>query len=226
MDSSAEADARDWLARVTGDPVSLPHDPRPLQLILRDGCLLCRALNAAFPRRLRVPHASASSMPFRHMENIAAFNAALLTLPGFRSFDTFATVDLYEGKNMAQVVRCILACKRLHERMAAEVGAGVDVDAGVGVGTGPSTNATANTPTNTPTNTTTNTSTNTSTNTPTSTPFSADMPVHVPAHTTTQIPLECDDLIEPRVELVESPVQDKCPFLEDDDLGTFTIEVS
>lgn len=61
-------------------------------------------------------------MPFKQMENIATFLAALSKLPTFRSFDLFSTVDLYEGKNMAQVTRCILACKRFAEKEALSKG--------------------------------------------------------------------------------------------------------
>lgn len=59
-----------------------------------------------------------SAMPFKQMENIATFLNALSKLPNFRSFDLFSTVDLYEGKNMAQVIRCVLACKRFAEKEA------------------------------------------------------------------------------------------------------------
>lgn len=55
-------------------------------------------------------------MPFKQMENIATFLAALSKLPNFRSFDLFSTIDLFEGKNMASVTRCILACKRIAEK--------------------------------------------------------------------------------------------------------------
>lgn len=61
-------------------------------------------------------------MPFKQMENIATFLHALSKLPNFRSFDLFSTVDLYEGKNMAQVVRCVLACKRFAEKEAISKG--------------------------------------------------------------------------------------------------------
>jgi hypothetical protein len=57
-----------------------------------------------------------SSMPFKQMENISTFLHALSKLPNFRSFDLFSTVDLYEGKNMSQVIRCVLACKRFAEK--------------------------------------------------------------------------------------------------------------
>lgn len=61
-------------------------------------------------------------MPFKQMENIATFLHAISKLPSFRSFDLFSTVDLYEGKNLAQVVRCILACKRFADREAVRKG--------------------------------------------------------------------------------------------------------
>lgn len=63
-----------------------------------------------------------SAMPFKQMENIATFLHALSKLPNFRSFDLFSTVDLYEGKNMAQVIRCVLACKRFAEKEAVAKG--------------------------------------------------------------------------------------------------------
>lgn len=63
-----------------------------------------------------------SAMPFKQMENIATFLHALSKLPNFRSFDLFSTVDLYEGKNMAQVIRCVLACKRFAEKEALSKG--------------------------------------------------------------------------------------------------------
>ena len=56
-----------------------------------------------------------SAMPFKQMENIATFLSALSKVPNFRSFDLFSTVDLFEAKNIPQVIRCILACKRFAE---------------------------------------------------------------------------------------------------------------
>lgn len=50
------------------------------------------------------------------MENIASFLHGLSVVPGIRTFDLFTTVDLYEGKNLEQVKRCILAFKRIAEK--------------------------------------------------------------------------------------------------------------
>ena len=79
-------------------------------------CSLCRAFNVCFlEMKVKYTH---SAMPFKQMENIATFLHALSKLPNFRSFDLFSTVDLYEGKNMTNVTRCILSCKRIAEKEA------------------------------------------------------------------------------------------------------------
>lgn len=75
-----------------------------------------RAFNVCFCD-MKVKYTT-SAMPFKQMENIATYLHALSKLEKFKSFDLFSTVDLYEGKNMAQVVRCILACKRFAEKEA------------------------------------------------------------------------------------------------------------
>lgn len=58
-------------------------------------------------------------MPFKQMENIAAFLKGASEVPGIRSFDLFMTVDLFEGKNMEQVKRCLMACKRVADKTSA-----------------------------------------------------------------------------------------------------------
>jgi hypothetical protein len=76
--------------------------------------IIHRAFNASFDdTKIKYTH---SAMPFKQMENIATFLHATSKLPNFKSFDLFSTVDLYEGKNLPQVVRTILACKRFAEK--------------------------------------------------------------------------------------------------------------
>lgn len=54
-----------------------------------------------------------SSMPFVQMENISHFLRACQTPPlSLPSHDVFLTVDLYEGKDPAQVLQCIMAFSR------------------------------------------------------------------------------------------------------------------
>lgn len=50
--------------------------------------------------------------PFKQMENIGSFLKKASQM-GLQAHDLFQTVDLYEAKNMTQVVSCILAVKRI-----------------------------------------------------------------------------------------------------------------
>ena len=84
-----------------------------------------RAFNNLFPQ-YKVKWA-ASSMPFKQMENIAAFLGGLGRVPGIRSFDLFVTVDLFEGKNLEQVKRCLAAWKRAAERTGNDLAARMHV---------------------------------------------------------------------------------------------------
>jgi len=200
-----DQEIKDWITQVTGEQINHATDNLSLQEILKDGSLLCRTLNCAFPQYLRVKYTVSSTMPFRQMENIAAFNAGVLTLPGFRTFDAFTTVDLFEGKNMEQVRRCLLTCKRLHQKEEKNTKQQQIIDEPAVSGKGFTLHDNER---DVPGN-----------------EFDTFNQSH---ETGDPIPQRgCDDeLIEPEVELVESPVEEKSPFHEDEDLGTFTIEVA
>lgn len=58
-----------------------------------------------------VPKISTSKMPFNQMENIAAYISGSRKL-GVPDEYNFMTVDLYEGKNLAQVVQNVISLKR------------------------------------------------------------------------------------------------------------------
>lgn len=60
-------------------------------------------------------------MPFKQMENIAVFLKGIAELPGIRSFDLFMTVDLFEGKNLEQVKRCLAAWKRTADKIGVDL---------------------------------------------------------------------------------------------------------
>ena len=48
------------------------------------------------------------NMPFQHRENITYFLRAVRKhIPGLKESDLFSTDDVYEGKNIPQVIRCI-----------------------------------------------------------------------------------------------------------------------
>lgn len=67
-----------------------------------------RLLNKATGSSVKV---NQSTMPFKQMENINAFLAGCTKL-GVPKSDVFMTVDLYERKNLLQVVQCIYAFAR------------------------------------------------------------------------------------------------------------------
>jgi len=77
---------------------------------LRDGILLCEFANKLKPGTIK--KIETSKMSFKMMENIGNFCTALHDVFGVPVADCFMTVDLFEEKNMTQVVQSILALKR------------------------------------------------------------------------------------------------------------------
>ncbi|KAF7589753.1 hypothetical protein BBP40_003902 [Aspergillus hancockii] len=102
----AAAEVRDWIEEVL-------HERLPagdLLDALKDGVALCRLVNLAVSPGVKYKQ---SSMPFVQMENISHFLRACqippLSLP---PHDVFLTVDLYEAKDPAQVLQCLVAFSR------------------------------------------------------------------------------------------------------------------
>ncbi|KAE8309688.1 hypothetical protein BDV41DRAFT_422057 [Aspergillus transmontanensis] len=102
----AAAEVRSWIEEVL-------HERLPagdLLDALKDGVALCRLVNLAVSPGVKYKQ---SSMPFVQMENISHFLRACqmppLSLP---PHDVFLTVDLYEAKDPAQVLQCLVAFSR------------------------------------------------------------------------------------------------------------------
>ncbi|XP_064639441.1 transgelin-2-like [Lineus longissimus] len=71
---------------------------------LVDGQLLCNKMNQLYPEgKIKV---NTSKMAFKKMENIGFFCSAVKSY-GIREEYCFQTVDLYESKNMRQVLICL-----------------------------------------------------------------------------------------------------------------------
>ncbi|KAF9924187.1 hypothetical protein FBU30_005805 [Linnemannia zychae] len=98
--------AQDFIERTVGKP--LPSSD--LHESLKDGVILCRLANRLRPGT--VEQISLKNLPFVKMENISNFLNAAKQL-GVQSSDLFQTVDLYEGKDMNQVVSTILTLERV-----------------------------------------------------------------------------------------------------------------
>ncbi|KAE8383497.1 hypothetical protein BDV26DRAFT_251058 [Aspergillus bertholletiae] len=102
----AAAEVRDWIEEVL-------HDRLPagdLLDALKDGVALCRLVNLAVSPSVKYKQ---SSMPFVQMENISHFLRACQIAPlSLPPHDVFLTVDLYESKDPAQVLQCLVAFSR------------------------------------------------------------------------------------------------------------------
>ena len=105
-----EAEARAWIEAVVGEPLGAGS----LQAELKSGATLCRVAEALKPGS--VGKVSSSSMPFVQMENISLYLSACTGL-GVPAFESFQTVDLFEGKNMHAVVTNIHALGRAAQRL-------------------------------------------------------------------------------------------------------------
>ncbi|GAB7358732.1 hypothetical protein MBLNU230_g3961t1 [Neophaeotheca triangularis] len=103
----AANEVRTWIETTLED--SLP--PGDLLDVLKSGIVLCKLANMVLP-----PPGikfKTMSMPFIQMENISHFLKACEMPPlNMPAHDRFLTVDLYEGKDPAQVLQCMSAFSR------------------------------------------------------------------------------------------------------------------
>ena len=102
-DPELEAEVRAWMG---GLGVEVEGDD--FTAALRSGVTLCELINAIKPGKVRI---NKRSMPFLMMENISSFLGAAVTM-GVLPSEAFQTVDLFEAKNPAAVLRCVAALMR------------------------------------------------------------------------------------------------------------------
>lgn len=110
---AAANEARAWIETTLHEKLA----PGDLLEALKDGVALCTLANMALP-----PPGikfKKSSMPFVQMENISHFLRACESPPlNMPAHDRFLTVDLYEGKDPAQVLQCLSAFSRVANQVA------------------------------------------------------------------------------------------------------------
>jgi len=99
-DKEKENDVRYWIEAVTGEHFKSDD----FQESLSDGILLCKLANAIQPGS--IPKINTSSLAFMKMENIGYFLKAAENM-GLKRHDSFQTVDLFEGKNIPQVIQSL-----------------------------------------------------------------------------------------------------------------------
>jgi len=103
-------EVKEYIEQMTRKPFPNPAPtPEDFHISLKNGVLLCELINAIKPGTISV--INTKSMPFLQMENIGKYIKACSDL-GVPSEYNFMTVDLYEGKNINQVVLNVINLKR------------------------------------------------------------------------------------------------------------------
>ncbi|KAL3656347.1 hypothetical protein V7S43_018838 [Phytophthora oleae] len=108
-DYDMENEARAWLETISELQIGDDFGEG-----LRDGVILCTVANKIHPSVVKRVETK-SKMPFKLMENVSAFLKACRVM-GVNEFDLFETVDLFELKDLGNVVRCIFALGRAVQR--------------------------------------------------------------------------------------------------------------
>lgn len=109
---TAEQEAQQWIEAVLNEKFLASFGDS-----LKDGVILCTLMNAIKPGL--VGKIQNSPMPFKQMENVTSFIKACRSV-GVAEFDLFETVDLFELKNVDQVVKCIHALGRTIQKNVPE----------------------------------------------------------------------------------------------------------
>eukprot|EP01105_Mastigella_eilhardi_P018073 TRINITY_DN4176_c0_g1_i1.p1 TRINITY_DN4176_c0_g1~~TRINITY_DN4176_c0_g1_i1.p1 ORF type:complete len:1337 (-),score=484.54 TRINITY_DN4176_c0_g1_i1:40-3669(-) len=91
------------------------HDPALFESqsfadALKSGVVLCKLLNVLKPGT--IPRINTSNLAYAKMENISAYLRAVVRVIGLPTSDCFNTVDLFEEKNMNQVVNNLYSLAR------------------------------------------------------------------------------------------------------------------
>ena len=109
MFSKEENEVKQWILTVLQEK----NESADLYSLLKDGTVLCRLINKITGIKSIYPRISKAN--FVQMENINYFieNARKLNVP---DSENFSTPDLFENKNMKQVVICLYSLSRnLHK---------------------------------------------------------------------------------------------------------------
>jgi uncharacterized phage-associated protein len=105
-----EQQAREWIEQILETKLQGPFAES-----LKDGIHLCNLINKLLPRWATKLTPAKSKFKFKQMENIHLFLMALeiIKVP---SFETFQTIDLFEEKNVNQVIDCLFSVSRCAEK--------------------------------------------------------------------------------------------------------------
>lgn len=105
-DPAQEEQVKQWIEAVIGEKFNAA---KSFEENLKDGIILCKLINKIRPGSVK--KIQESTMPFKQMENIQAFQEGIKKY-GVAENEVFQTVDLYEKKDINQVTLCLLALTR------------------------------------------------------------------------------------------------------------------
>lgn len=105
-DAEQKKEVLDWIESVTKE--TIPRD-QPFEKVLKDGVIMCALINALQPGSVKRVQKKGSN--FQLMENICAYQKAVKKY-GVPEEEIFQTVDLFEARNIKQVVLHIYALGR------------------------------------------------------------------------------------------------------------------
>lgn len=104
-----EAEVMAWVEAVLGEKLPPGH----FEDVFRDGVILCNLINKIQPNSVKKIQTSGGS--FKLMENIQRFQEAVKKY-GVPHEEIFQTADLYERRNIPQVVLCIYSLGRFTQK--------------------------------------------------------------------------------------------------------------
>jgi transgelin len=104
-----EQSVRNWFDQVF-QQTDVISPTMTLQQALKDGVILCDLMNRIVPGSCKPTRSS--SIPFHHMENISQFLRVAVIELGCKKTDLFQTVELYENRDMVQVINSLYSVAR------------------------------------------------------------------------------------------------------------------
>lgn len=108
-DPKMETEARQWIEALTGKQLE-----GSFHEALKSGVALCETLNAVSPGMVK--KINNVKAPFLMMENIDSYLKGCKAL-GMPEYELFMTVDLYEARNMQQVLLNVFSLGRIAQRL-------------------------------------------------------------------------------------------------------------
>ena len=115
-DPNLEREVLDWIRALVGVSITPGNDVHEQ---LKSGVVLCNLANKISPGIVK--KINTGRMPFVQMENVNSFLVASKQL-GVPDVDLFMTVDLFEAKNMVQVIQSIHALGRASQKVSGFAG--------------------------------------------------------------------------------------------------------